>query len=291
MEKMTVTGKHSDEINKFLDGTASFPEMMFEFLDENLSNFVYRNKNGNNNNNTNIDLVEVEKNKNFWETQERLLQTTLYDITSLETRIQEATKEALREIDLIGVQCGCWRPVTGGCRNCLQREVSVHLQKKGFNCNLCKSKWKSSAKIPAGEHTYLEVLAAKTAGEKGVVIELNFQAEFEMGKANENYNRLVRRLPDLFVGKAERLKALIKILCSAAKKCMKEKKMHLAPWRRQKYMQAKWLGTYVRTTAAAVAPLPVGFPGRPQIPKVSMLTFDLRENSPRLHYAAVEVAC
>ncbi|GMJ09879.1 hypothetical protein like AT4G32480 [Hibiscus trionum] len=289
---MTVTEKNSDEINKFLDGAASFPEMVFDFLDENnenLMNFVYCDKNGNND--TKIDEIEVEKNRIFWETQEQLLLTTLYGITTAETRIQEATIEALSELDLIGVHCGCRRPVFGGCRNCLQRELYIHLQNKGFNCHVCKSKWKSSVKIPAGEHTYLEVLEKSSKkGDKGIVIELNFQAEFEMGKANESYNKLIGLLPDLFVGKAERLKALIKILCSAAKKCMKEKKMHLAPWRKQKYMQAKWLGTYVRTTSA-VAPLPVGFPERPQIPKVSMLTFDLREKSPGLHYAAVEVAC
>ncbi|KAE8669709.1 hypothetical protein F3Y22_tig00112225pilonHSYRG00078 [Hibiscus syriacus] len=37
-------------------------------------------------------------------------------------------------------------------------------------------------------------------------------------RANESYNKLIGRLLELFVAKAERLKALIKILCSAAKK-------------------------------------------------------------------------
>ncbi|CAN1319734.1 hypothetical protein LINPERPRIM_LOCUS31377 [Linum perenne] len=44
-----------------------------------------------------------------------------------------------------------------------------------------------------------------------------------------------------FVGRVDRLKTLIKILCSAAKACIKEKKIHLAPWRKHKYMQSKWL--------------------------------------------------
>lgn len=125
-------------------------------------------------------------------------------------------------------------------------------------------------------------------GEVRVVIELNFRAEFEMARASEDYNRLISRLPEVFVGKAERLGALIKILCSAAKKCMKEKNMHLGPWRKYKYMQAKWLGTCERSTPA---PLPVGYSDRPTKPKASMLTFDLLEAMPMpgLCPTAVEV--
>lgn len=121
-----------------------------------------------------------------------------------------------------------------------------------------------------------------------MVIELNFRAEFEMARASEEYNKLIRRLPEVFVGKSERLWSLIKILCAAAKRCTKEKKIHLAPWRKQKYMQSKWMG---RREKAAVtpAPLPVNFSDRPAKAKASMLTFDLLDNLPGLHCTAVEV--
>ncbi|EOX99441.1 PREDICTED: uncharacterized protein LOC18608721 [Theobroma cacao] len=287
MEKFPVTRQNSEEIDKFLDGAASFADMMFGFLDgsnESEENFLDLDEDANDDK----DLSQVEQNKIFWEAQEQLLQATLYRTTSLESRIRQATKEALRELDVMGVQCACRRPVAGGCRNCLQRELSICLQNVGFNCYICRSKWRSSPEIPSGEHTYLEVLDKSNPkkGEVRVVIELNFRAEFEMARANEDYNKLIARLPELLVGKAERLKALIKILCTAAKKCMKEKKMHLAPWRKHKYMQAKWLGTFERTTPA---PLPVGYSDRPQKPKASMLTFDLLENLPALHCTAVEV--
>lgn len=140
----------------------------------------------------------------------------------------------------------------------------------------------------AGEHTYLEVVdrLSSKKGEVRVVIELNFRAEFEMARASEEYNQLINRLPEVFVGKAERLKALIKILCSAAKKCMKDKKMHLAPWRKHKYMQSKWMGTCERTNPA---PLPGGFSDRLAKPRASMLTYDLLETMPVLHRTAVKV--
>ena len=143
--------------------------------------------------------------------------------------------------------------------------------------------------IISGQHTYLEVMDKSNSkrGEIKVVIELNFRAEFEMARASEEYNRLISILPEVFVGKSERLRPLVKILCSAAKKCMKEKKMHLGPWRKQKYMQAKWLGTCDKS---ASAPLPTGGCSvRPPKPRASMLTYDLLESIPSLRYSAVAV--
>lgn len=138
-----------------------------------------------------------------------------------------------------------------------------------------------------------------------VIIELNFRSEFEIAKAGDEYNRLVERLPEIFVGKVERLENVIKILCGAAKKSMKEKKMHLGPWRKHKYMQAKWLGTCERiaatttttTTAAAAATatasgdfLSSGYKNRLPKPRASMLTVDLLEMLPHdLHRTAVAV--
>lgn len=127
-------------------------------------------------------------------------------------------------------------------------------------------------------------------GEVRVMIELNFQAEFEMARGSDEYNKLVQKLPEVFVGKVERLGNLIKILCNAAKKCMKDKKMHMGPWRKHRYMQAKWLGPCERNTSTT--PLPMGNSERiitkPKS-KASMLTIDLLEKLPTLHCTAVKV--
>ena len=123
-----------------------------------------------------------------------------------------------------------------------------------------------------------------------VIVELNFRAEFEMARGSEDYNRLVRRLPEMFVGKVERLSNIIKILCMAAKKCLKQKKMHMGPWRKQRYMQAKWLGQCERNTSTNS--LCMGYSERipkPSKPKASMLTVDLLEKLPSMHCMAVEV--
>ena len=145
-----------------------------------------------------------------------------------------------------------------------------------------------------GEHTFLDVID-NTNPEKGevrVMIELNFQAEFEMAKGSDEYNKLVMKLPEVFVGEVERMSNLIKILCMAAKKCMQDKKLHMGPWRSHKYMQAKWLGPCERNPSTK-SPLTIGSFSERIITKpkskVSMLTIELLEKLPTLHHKAVEV--
>ncbi|KAJ7981476.1 Protein of unknown function (DUF506) [Quillaja saponaria] len=284
------TRRSSHENVEYQHGLMSFADPVFGFLED-----VESSSENSNTSDDYQDFVEdencnIQDNKIFWEEQDQLLQENLCRTTSIESKIRHATKEALKELNLSGKQCICRRPVAAdnGCRSCLQREICNQLLNLGYNCAICKSKWKSSSQIPSGEHTCLEVMdTTSKKGEIRVVIELNFRAEFEMGRANEEYNRLISRLPELFVGKAERLPNIIKILCSSAKKCMKEKKMHLGPWRKQRYMQAKWLGTCERSKPV---PLPVKYSDRQPKPRTSMLTFDLLENLSGLHQNAVQVA-
>lgn len=130
-----------------------------------------------------------------------------------------------------------------------------------------------------------------------VIIELEFRGQFEMKKGSEEYNCLVSKLPNVFVGKIERLQSIIKILSNAAKQCMKEKKMHLGPWRKQRYVEAKWLRVVERTTSMSmIKPLAVNdnysvHPARTRA-RESMLTMDLLDNLPMIpnYFApAVEV--
>ncbi|KAL2328209.1 hypothetical protein Fmac_021636 [Flemingia macrophylla] len=226
-------------------------------------------------------------NKAFWEEQDQLLKGILYRTSSGERKVREATKEVIGELKVSEMGCICRRQVVArSCRDCLLREICDRLLKLGYNSAICKSKWRTSSQIPSGEHSYIEVTENSLntkRGEVKVVIELSLRAEFEMARANEEYNQLVKRLPEVFVGKSERLKALVKIMCSAAKTCMKEKNMHIAPWRKHKYMRAKWFGTCEKST---LEPLSITYSTRQQKPKASLLTFDLLENIHGLHSCA-----
>ncbi|XVF87477.1 hypothetical protein PTKIN_Ptkin18bG0123000 [Pterospermum kingtungense] len=230
----------------------------------------------------------VENNKSYWESQHQVLQATLCRTSSLESRVRNATKEAIKDVQRTEAACACGKSMAESCRNCLMREVSSRLQKAGFNSAICRSKWRSSPDIPSGEHTFLDVIESSRKGDVRVIIELNFRAEFEIARASEDYNRLVQKLPEVFVGKVERLNNVIKILCLAAKKCMKEKKMHMGPWRKHRYMQAKWLKSCERNTSTHES-LSVGYSGRLSKPRASMLTVDLLEKLSNVRCTAVEV--
>lgn len=239
-----------------------------------------------------IDGGSVEENRNFWENQHQLLQTTLYRTSSMESKIRNATKEAIRDIQNAEMECSCstQKIATRSCRNCLMIEVSRRLQNAGYNNAICKTKWKSLPSIPSGEHTFLDVIVSTDKKQDvRVIIELNFRAEFEMARASEEYNGLVRKLPEVYVGKIERLSNIIKILCMGAKRCMKENKMHMGPWRKHKYMQAKWLGPCKRNTSTTS--LSMGYSeGMPKPkPRASLLTVDLLEKLPNMHRTAVKV--
>ncbi|CAJ1978924.1 unnamed protein product [Sphenostylis stenocarpa] len=272
-------------------------------------------------NNDGHSIDTSEKNKVFWEEKYHLLKKgILCRSGSWERKVGEATKEIVREMKYSEMVCSCLQKVVAkNCRNCLLREIRDRLLKLGYNCCICKSRWRSSSEIisgiivsirhgygfgcvvmdpcemikwcliAVGEHSYLEVtenLSNTKREAVKLVIELSFRAEFEMARTNEEYKQLVKRLPEVFVGKAERLRGLVKIMCSAAKKCMKEKKMHIGPWRKHKYMQAKWFGTRERST---MEPLLIMNSSRIPKPKASMLTFDLMENIHGLHCTTVEV--
>ncbi|MCD7466844.1 hypothetical protein HAX54_003887 [Datura stramonium] len=290
--------KNSDELEGIYELTFGFLDEGIEFqscesfLESNISHMSgeiligEKEEDGNVNNN--------DENKAFWALQEELLQTTLCRTTSFESRIRKATKEALKEVKSIDINCSCRRKmVLDSCRKCMQREISERLRNAGFNCFICKSKWKSSPKIPSGEYTYMEVVqtASSKKGEMKVIIELNFRGEFEMARANEEYSDLVKQLPEVYVGKVERLQNLIKIMCCASKKCMKEKKMHMAPWRKHNYMLAKYLGS---PEIKSETVFPVNNLRRLPRPNASMLTFDLLDSLPPppptgLHCTAIKV--
>lgn len=238
----------------------------------------------------------IEENRNFWDNQLQLLQTNVYKISAVELSIRNATKEAIEEIDRSEIECSCGRQIKGSsareCRNCFMRQVSRCLQNAGFNSAICNTKWTSSHNLPSGEHTFLDVIhsTSKQKPDVRVIIELNFRSQFEMGKASEDYNNLVRKLPEVYVGKVERLRNIIKVMCMAAKRCLKENKMHMGPWRKHKYMQAKWLGPCKRNTSTNSLSMEYSQAVSPkQKVKASMLTVDLSDKISNMHCTAVEV--
>lgn len=93
-----------------------------------------------------------------------------------------------------------------------------------------------------GDYEYIDVVIQ---GER-LVIDIEFRSEFEIARSTKTYKSVLQALPNIFVGKCDRLQKIISIVSEAAKQSLKKKGMPVPPWRQADYVKAKWLSPYTR---------------------------------------------
>ncbi|KAI7757573.1 hypothetical protein M8C21_016464 [Ambrosia artemisiifolia] len=126
-----------------------------------------------------------------------------------------------------------------------KRRLMARLRDQGLDAGLCKSKWeKKGGRLLAGVHEYIDVNVQQTR----YVISISLLEEFEIARPTITYSSLLEILPNISVFKVEDFKQIVKIMSRAMKKSMSQMKMPVPPWRRREYVQAKWFGSYKRTT-------------------------------------------
>ncbi|KAL4295210.1 hypothetical protein GQ457_12G004080 [Hibiscus cannabinus] len=130
----------------------------------------------------------------------------------------------------------------------LRKIVSDGLVSLGYNSSICISKWDKSPSFPAGDYEYIDVVFVE---EGRMLIDVDFRSEFEMARSTGTYKAIVQSLPFIFVGKPDRLDRIVSIVSEAAKQSLKNKGMHLPPWRKTEYMRAKWLSQSTRVSSPA----------------------------------------
>ncbi|WCJ34856.1 hypothetical protein M5689_016138 [Euphorbia peplus] len=244
----------------------SLEERVSVFLDEEF--YFFNNSSSSKLNNFNdwddnesIDSHNSIQRTLFWESQEALLQEVLerYSLTSSRLR-QEINRiiEIAKETNF----CSCFKPNSIECISCLRRNVVDFLSQRGFNATLCTSLWKPTNKFPGGKHDYIEVKVSTSAKKKQItyVIELEFKGQFEIAKASDEYTRLIAQLPKYYIGKADFLNAIVGIICDSAKRSMKEKKLHMGPWRKRSFMQMKWSSSSSSSSSSPVIDGPLSSP-------------------------------
>ncbi|KFK43469.1 hypothetical protein AALP_AA1G129000 [Arabis alpina] len=130
-----------------------------------------------------------------------------------------------------------------------KRHLMAFLRNKGFDAGLCKSRWERFGKNTAGKYEYVDV---KEGDKNRLIVETNLAGEFEIARPTTRYLSLLAQLPHVFVGTPEELKKLVRIMCFEIRRSMKRAEIHVPPWRRNGYMQAKWFGHYKRTSNEVV---------------------------------------
>ncbi|CAJ2650784.1 unnamed protein product [Trifolium pratense] len=180
----------------------------------------------------------------YWESQLTLLEEILERYQMTGSKLRKEVDGIINSIKASDY-CSCFKPNDSyNCTICLRRRVATILCDRGFTANLCTSKWKATDKFPGGSHEYIEVIAVTATRKKQIrlLIELEFKEQFQIAKACEEYRKLVSCLPQFYVGKPEHLTTIVRLVCEAAKKSMKENKMYVGPWRKSEFMQMKWSG-------------------------------------------------
>ncbi|CAA6667936.1 unnamed protein product [Spirodela intermedia] len=134
-------------------------------------------------------------------------------------------------------------------RLAFRRAVMASLREIGYNAGICKSSYE-----------YIDVLTSPPDQAARYIVDIDFAGEFEIARPTAEYGRLTEELPRLLVARPEVLRQLLRVLADAARRSLRSREMHIPPWRKARFMQAKWLGPYRRTLNLLLLPLPLPLP-------------------------------
>ncbi|KAI3774868.1 hypothetical protein L1987_49431 [Smallanthus sonchifolius] len=142
-----------------------------------------------------------------------------------------------------GVETAC-RNFENSSSEGFKRHLMTVLRQLGFDAGLCKSRWEKTGRHPAGEYEYIDVLIS---GDR-YIVEVSLGAEFTIARPTKTYQSLLEIIPKITVIKPNDLKKVVRLMCAAMRDSLKTRDMLVSPWRKNGYMQTKWLGSYKRTT-------------------------------------------
>nr|BAK01202.1 predicted protein [Hordeum vulgare subsp. vulgare] len=136
----------------------------------------------------------------------------------------------------------------------VRKHVADRLRARGFDAGVCRSSWERSSSVPAaGSHEYVDVVIAAGTSTSRYIVEVNIAAEFETARPSAEYQQLLLALPAVLVATPETFKEVAAAMCAAAAESTRGAGMHVPPWRRARYVQAKWSGKYKRAAPVALA--------------------------------------
>ncbi|XP_060182942.1 uncharacterized protein LOC132612867 isoform X1 [Lycium barbarum] len=160
------------------------------------------------------------------------------------------------ETEILGKILFYWRNMVNNMEPKKLRQWIVNrLRMDEYEASLCKTSWITSGRPSAfhftGDYEYIDVMMKESNGSETVrlIVDIDFRSQFELARPTLDYQELLNSLPSIFVGTEEKLNGIISLLCSAAKQSLKEKGLHVPPWRKASYMHSKWLSNNCKKIA------------------------------------------
>uniref|UniRef100_A0A0D9V9G6 DUF506 family protein n=1 Tax=Leersia perrieri TaxID=77586 RepID=A0A0D9V9G6_9ORYZ len=147
-----------------------------------------------------------------------------------------------------------------------RRAVARRLRAAGYDAGVCKSRWEASGGVTAGTYEYVDVVVAAPAapvarrksGSSRYIVDADFRAGLEVARATAEYAAVVAAVPaSVVVAREEAVGRAVRLAADAARRSLRSHGLHVPPWRKTRYMLAKWLGPYKRSTATSPSAMPV----------------------------------
>ncbi|XP_073013649.1 uncharacterized protein [Typha latifolia] len=135
-------------------------------------------------------------------------------------------------------------------RSGFRRAVMARLRERGYNAGVCKARWEGSKGMAEGNYEYIDVI--EEVDEKRYIVDVGFASEFEVARSTESYKSLAAAMPEVVVAQPEEVRRAVRIAADLARRSLRQQGLSVPPWRKRRFMIAKWLGPYRRT----VNPLP-----------------------------------
>uniref|UniRef100_A0A0E0BIN6 Uncharacterized protein n=1 Tax=Oryza glumipatula TaxID=40148 RepID=A0A0E0BIN6_9ORYZ len=169
------------------------------------------------------------------------------DDDDLRRRIFADVVDSMRELENVRAQ-----------RSAFRRAVMSLLRERGHDAGLCKARWNKTSSMVAGSYEYIDVVvaaataaaAADAAEATRYIVDVGFAGEFEVARPTEDYEAVRSALPEVLVARPDDVRKVVRAAASAARRSLKRRRLSVPPWRKRKFMLAKWLGPYRRTVNA-----------------------------------------
>lgn len=133
-------------------------------------------------------------------------------------------------------------------RSAFRRSVMSQLHDRGHDAGHCKVRWAKSSKMAAGNYEYIDVVFVSAETEaRRFIVDVGFASEFEVARPTPEFEAVHAALPDVLVAPANDARRVVKLVSAAARCSLKSRGFSVPPWRKSRYVLAKWFGSYRRT--------------------------------------------
>lgn len=140
-----------------------------------------------------------------------------------------------------------------------RRAVMRRLRSAGYDAGVCRSRWETCGNLTAGTYEYIDVVVpgtststTKAARGSRYIVDADFRAGLEVARATADYAVVVAAVPaKAVVAREEAVGHAVRVAADAARRSLRSHGLHVPPWRKSRYMLAKWLGPYKRSPSTS----------------------------------------